>query len=298
MMMRAHVPATCFYTILILLCSSLSHCQDQPVAVGDLNGDLKPDLVVANPSLNNVVVFLNNGSGALGPGIFLAVNGTPFSVSVADLNSDGHVDILVRTSSSGVSGLQLMLGDGHGGFAAPVAVPTGSVGPVGNTVIADFNGDGFPDIAFGINAGQPQVAVIFGDGHGGFSAPRVIPVANDTMLAIGLVLLDANKDSKPDLVVNTAKVTPTTHGSFLLLNDGTANFSVSHLSGSAGVFNDTAEFVTTVADFNGDGFVDIVFGLGSSSFIMFGDGHGGSLYASSSLGLLLTPEGLAADVDG
>ena len=269
------------------------------MAVGDLNGDLKPDVVVANPSLNNIGVFLNAGSGTLGPGAFLAVNGRPDSVSLADFNSDGHLDILLAVAdSSGSKGLQLMLGDGHGGFAAPVAVPTGSVGPVGNTVIADFNGDGFLDIAFGINAAQPQIAIIFGDGHGGFSAPRVIPVANDTTLAIGLLVLDANKDSKPDLVVNTAKVTPPTHGSFLLLNDGTANFSVSHLSGSAGVFNDTAEFVTTVADFNGDGFVDIVFGLGSSSFIMFGDGHGGSSYASSSLGLLLTPEGLAADVDG
>src|SRR5438105_2093437 len=117
MIMRARVPS-CLYTMLILLCSSLSHCKYQPVAVADLN--------------------------------------------------------------------------------------------------ADFNGDGFPDIAFGINAAQPQIAIIFGDGHGGFSAPRVITVANDTTFAIGLVLLDANKDSKPDLVVNTAKVTISIRGSFLL----------------------------------------------------------------------------------
>src|SRR5437588_5944102 len=100
MMMRAHVPATCFYTILILLCSSLSYCQDQPVAVGDLNGDLKPDVVVANPSLNNIGVFLNAGSGTLGPGAFLAVNGRPDSVSLADFNSDGHLDILLAVADS------------------------------------------------------------------------------------------------------------------------------------------------------------------------------------------------------
>src|SRR5438552_10518159 len=143
MMMRAHVTAY-LYTMLILLCSSLSHCQDQPVAVGDLNGDVKPDVVVANPSLNNIGIFLNNGNAALGPGTFLAVNGRPDSVSLADFNSDGHLDILLAVAdSSGGKGLQLMLGDGHGGFAAPVAVSTGSASPVSNTVTADFNGDGF-----------------------------------------------------------------------------------------------------------------------------------------------------------
>lgn len=296
--MRTRVPA-CLYTVFILLCSSVGHCQNPQVAIGDLNGDSKPDVVVANPSLNNIGIFLNTGSGALGPGVFLAVSGRPDSVSLADFNSDGHLDILLAVAdSSGGKGLQIMLGDGHGGFAAPVAVPTGGVTPITNTVVADFNGDGFPDIAFGVNPAQPQVAILFGDGHGGFSAPRVITVGNDTTFAAGLVLLDANKDSKPDLVVNTAKVTVATHESFLLLNDGTGNFSVSHLSSNGGIFTDTAEFVTAVADFNGDGFVDLLFGPNSLSFMMFGDGHGGALYAPPGLPLLLMPEGFAADVDG
>ena len=140
MMMRNHVSAF-LYAVLVLLCTSLGHCQDQPVAIGDLNGDLKPDVVVANPSLNNIGVFLNAGNGTLGPGTFLAISGRPDSVALADLNSDGHLDIvLVVANSSGGTGLQMMLGDGHGGFAAPVAVPTGSVSPLSNTVIADFNG--------------------------------------------------------------------------------------------------------------------------------------------------------------
>lgn len=296
-MMRTHVCAG-FTVVLMLLCSSLGHGQNPQVAVGDLNGDTKPDIVVANPSLNNIGIFLNTGNGMLGSGTFLAVSGRPDSVALGDFNSDKHLDIVVAVVSSGGETLQLMLGDGNGGFGAPVAVPTGSVSPISNVVVADFNGDGFPDIAFGVNASQPQIAIIFGDGHGGFSAPRVIPVANDATGVAGLVLLDANNDSKPDLVVNTASVTTNTHESFLLLNDGTGNFSVAHLSSNGGVFNPTAEFVTAVADFNGDGFIDLLFGPGSSSFIMFGDGHGGTLYASSGNLFIGPPNGFAADVDG
>jgi hypothetical protein len=191
-----------------------------------------------------------------------------------------------------------MLGDGKGGFGAPTEIPAGANVPLTNPVIADLNGDGHPDIAFGVSAGSPQVAILFGDGHGGFSAPRTIPFAGDTTSAADLVLLDVNNDGKPDLVVNTARVVSgVLHESFLLLNDGTANFSVSFL-GSAGFSGDTAAWVIAVADFDNDGFLDLLFALGSPAFIMFGDGHGGALStapARSSVGL---PQGFAADVDG
>src|ERR1700681_2240643 len=132
MIMRTHVPA-CLYTMLILLCSSFGRCQDQPVAVGDLKGDGRPDVVVANPSLNNIGIFLNTGSGTLGPGVFLAVSGRPESVCLGDFSQHGHMDILVSVAdSSGAKGLQILVGDGHGHFAAPVTVSTGGVGPITN----------------------------------------------------------------------------------------------------------------------------------------------------------------------
>lgn len=254
-------------------------------------------MVVANPSLNNIGVFLNTGA-ALGAGTFLAVSGRPDALSLADVNGDGHPDIIVlATDSSAVSHLQVMLGDGKGNFAAPVGISTGSTGLLTDLAVADFNSDGFLDIAFALSASAPQIGIIFGDGHGGFSAPRVISVANDTTSAAELLLLDANNDSKPDLVLNTATVASGfAHESFLLLNDGTANFSVSHLStGSSG---DTAGWVTVTADFNSDGFPDLLFGPGSSSFIMFGDGHGGTLFTSSPVLTLAVPQGFAVDADG
>src|SRR5215469_1333660 len=142
--------------VFLLCCSPLCYCQNFQVAIGDLNDDGKPDVVVANPSLNNIGVFLNTGGGTLGPGSFLAVPNGLNSVSLADINGDGHLDIIL-------TGLQVMLGDGTGNFAAPVNIPIGGITPLTNPVIADFNGDGHLDIAFG--TGSAQVAIIFGDGH-------------------------------------------------------------------------------------------------------------------------------------
>jgi hypothetical protein len=284
--------------LFLLGCSCLGFCQNHQVAIADLNGDGQPDIVVANQTLNNIGVFLNTGNGTLGPGAFLAVAGRPDSISLFDINGDGHIDIVLVVVNNSVSQLQVMMGDGKGGFAASVAIPTGGVSPSSNTVIADFNGDGIPDIAFGSSFNSPQIAIIFGDGHGGFSAPRVVDVAGDTTAATELVLLDYNKDSKPDLVVNTVhQISFFNHESFLLLNDGAANFSIAKLS-SAGFTGDSAGFVTAVADFNGDATPDLLFGSGSLPFIMFGDGHGGTLYTAPELFLIGAPQGFAVDIDG
>jgi hypothetical protein len=292
-------PASAFIFTFILLCSSFGYCQNRQAAIGDLNGDGQPDVVVANPSLNNVGVFLNAGGGLLSAGSFLAIAGRPNSVTLADINGDGKLDILMDvTDSSGGNHLQAMLGDGLGGFAAPVEIPTGGSGPFSNPVVADFNSDGHLDIAFSSNGNLPQISILLGDGHGSFSAPRVIPVANDTTFAADLVLLDINKDGKPDLVVNTARVTGGGfHESFLLLNDGTANFSVSQPSSSA-FSSSTAGWVTAVADFDNDGSLDLLFGPNSPAVIMFGDGHGGTLSALGEQPFLGPPQGFAADVDG
>jgi hypothetical protein len=260
--------------IRLLLCVILLfsfHClaSAQVAAVGDLNGDGKPDVVVSDPIQNRVGIFLNTGNGSLAPGIFLGVGSSPRSVSLADFNGDGHLDILAVTSPK----LQILLGDGKGGFAAPATIPQSGIPTIGSSVVGDFNGDGFADIAFAYSNPIPTVAVLFGDGKGGFSLSAPHLIAIDPSLhnaAVGLVVVDANNDGLPDLVINMALLPAFFLKTFLAINDGKGGFISSQLAPDANM--------EAFGDFNGDGNLDF-FVPGQNQAILFGDGQGGVLYA-------------------
>jgi hypothetical protein len=72
----------------------------QSVVIGDLNGDGKPGLAVADRSLNNVAVLLGNGDDTFLPAITFAVGNGPRSVALGDLNGDGKPDVATANTSS------------------------------------------------------------------------------------------------------------------------------------------------------------------------------------------------------
>ncbi|MET0625481.1 MAG: FG-GAP-like repeat-containing protein, partial [Pyrinomonadaceae bacterium] len=122
------------------------------LAAGDFNRDGRADVVSANGSARNVTVFLGDGAGGLGAGTnFPATEKTFLSSStvfmaVADFDGDTNPDLAVTNRGSSFGGeLVVLLGDGAGGFAAPISQPIG--GDPSVLAVGNFDADSKPDLA-------------------------------------------------------------------------------------------------------------------------------------------------------
>src|SRR5207249_1675711 len=112
------------------------------VALGDVNGDGKLDLVTANFQSNNVTVLLGNGSGTFtaAGGSPVAVGLAPYTVAVGDVNGDGKLDLV--TANEGSNTVTVLLGNGDGTFTVAAGSPV-AVGSFPYSVtVGDVNGDG------------------------------------------------------------------------------------------------------------------------------------------------------------
>ena len=70
------------------------------LAIGDLNGDGKPDLATANYPTNTVSVLVNKGDGSFQPKLDYRTGRRPFSVAIGDLNSDRKADLAISNASA------------------------------------------------------------------------------------------------------------------------------------------------------------------------------------------------------
>jgi hypothetical protein len=182
------------------------------LAVVDVNGDDKPDLVVAN-SGGSVSVFLGNGNGTFqAPITFGAGLGTT-RVSVGDLNGDGTPDLVVANSSS--STVSVFLGNGNGTFQGQRTFATGE--NPGSVALGDVNGNGMPDLAVA-NAGSNTLSVLLGNGNGTFQAQQTFATGGGPF---SLALGDMSGDGRLDLAVGNGQSDTVS----VLLNAGNGNFT-------------------------------------------------------------------------
>lgn len=215
----------------------------QAVAVGDLNGDGKPDLAATSSVSGNgvVSVLLNQGNGTFAPKVDYPIGAWPSGIAIADFNADGKLD--VAAVNSGSSTVSVIFGVGNGTFGAAVDYAAGS-GARG-LAAGDFNGDGKPDLAV-TNSFADNVSVLLNLGNGTY-APKVdYPTAR---FPESIVATDLNGDGKADLA--TANNSGSESSLSVLMNQGNGTFSPK--VDLATPYGD----VVVAADFNADGKPDL-----------------------------------------
>jgi hypothetical protein len=252
------------------------------VAVADVNGDGKPDLVVTNQCTSAedcsglVAILLGNGDGTFQPAQNYSSGGYSAAyVAVGDVNSDGKPDVLIAdrcTTINNCSGhVGVLLGNGDGTFQSPVSF--GSAGIFATAVaLADVNGDGKLDMlvlnecaaASLCDEVSGSLGVLLGNGDGTFQAAQVFDAGGEE--SVGMSVADVNGDGKLDVLV-ASRAPVLSDDSYVngavgvLLGNGDGTFRTAHIYNTMG----WAAQVVAVADVNGDGKPDVLVANGSAS---------------------------------
>ena len=239
------------------------------VTVGDFDGDGKPDVIETNSDAGIFYFFHGNGDGTVAPPKAFAghyLNAYQV-VAAVDINGDGKLDLVVSVLNAAI--VEVLLGNGDGTFQPEQALP----GTYNYTaVVADFNGDGVPDIATtGLISGNgPFTTAIFaGNGDGTFH--QINSFAYSSVVGDLLAARDVNGDGKLDLIFSDA------NGFTICLGLGGGQFgppvtySVPRWM-SAG---------SAIGDFNGDGILDIITSftyIGTSNMVYLLKGFPGGTF--------------------
>lgn len=250
------------------------------VVVGEFNGDGCQDFVVANRAVRNgLAVMLGDGNGGFAnPAIYYS-GGYSHCLAVGDFNRDGFQDFAVGNWVNNNTGsVGILLGRGDGTFGAATTYSSGGNSP-DDLLVADFNGDGFQDVALanpygwwsdGVNeySVPGMVGVMLGRGDGTF-AP-VVTFDLDGSYATSIDVGDFDEDGHRDLVVANGEGGGTIG---VLLGRGNGSFDQA-ATYQPGYYNNSV----SVADFDADGHQDLaVVDWGNASArvkVMLGRGDG------------------------
>lgn len=248
-------------------------------ATADFNGDGIPDLAVLwNASQYgggaiNLTIYAGKQDGTFtaGPTIQVTGAGTPYSMLATDFNGDGKTDLVFAFDTYNGSTIFALPGLGNGSFGTPVTstvINQGGMslyGFIGHMAAADFNGDGFMDLALiaSTSSSSSGIFIMQGNGSGSFTAssPITLPNQSPGTIAAG----DFNGDGIPDLIVLDGY----SGGGAILLGKGDGTFTAGQqLTGSV--------YPGSIAtgDFNGDGKLDLAIGSNSGLTVLLGKGDG------------------------
>lgn len=226
-------------------------------AVGDINGDGNLDLVGVDGS--DTFVSLGNGDGTFKNGADTNDTATSVLVTLADLNSDGKLDMLTGQNGGGI---RVRLGNGDGSFGSATVYGAGATD--GFVKTGDFNGDGKLDYARARSGGTSWLFAL-GNGNGTFGSEITVNVGGTVRDAeIG----DFNSDGKDDIALELDGASAVT-----MLSAGTS-FQLATPLGSL-IASDI-----TIQDMDYDGILDLIV-VDSNGLMIVAVGNGDGTFKTS-----------------
>jgi len=231
----------------------------------DMNGDGHLDVLVASMSVvfpNNdrigaVFVLENDGHENFIPHLVLENTSRETDLRAADLNGDGQMDLVLAQFGYDQGEVSWLERTGPWEFQRHVLLElSGAI----NVAVADFNGDGKPDIAALISQQWEEVYWFENQGGGNFTPHRLWGSTNEDYGSSGMIVSDLNRDGRPDIVFTNGdgfgpSATPGPrpwHGAQWLENAGGGEFRYHRIGDLPGAYGPVA------VDLDGDGFTDVV----------------------------------------
>lgn len=250
------------------------------LGAGDVNGDNKADLVVADRGGDALLLLLGKGDGTFGDTqtIALPAGAAPAALVLRDLDRDGILDV---AAAGGDSAIYVLGGKGDGTFGDALRSDAGA--PILGLAAADLDRDGALDLFAAAGAGG--VLSLRGQGDGTFSAPAA-QILDAEVTA--LTAADLDGDGVVDVVAAAA--------------DGTVRVLLGGGDGALGAARSTAAGATpvalAVADLDLDGYVDVAAARADGKIAVLRGVGAGALAEAVGFSAVAAPQGLALSPPG
>lgn len=218
------------------------------VRSGDLNGDARPDVVIAVSG--TPVAHLNQGNGRFGAPLTSGGFSVIQSMTLGDVNRDGRLDVIAGAYQPGdPENVFVMLGRGNGRFDPAQPMSNGSGAAVLGIAVGDVNADGNPDI---VSNTFTSLSVLPGNGDGTFAAPVLSGAGAGDQRAT--LLGDLTGDGRLDAVSAVVTGTNDNARTTLYVNAGNGDGTFTFVSSRTA---DTNVRAAALADLTGDGQLDV-----------------------------------------